>query len=89
LKEKKEIAKEEDFTKTIEDFEYKLKEGAEAEGEERTEFDTGFRPKRQFGGAGRGFDRNSGRGRGMQRGGRSGGRGGKTGSKGGRTQRRR
>ena len=66
LKEKGEIKKDSDFAKTLEDFEYKLKEGAEEmEGEERTERD-GFRrfgQRRQFDRGGR----NPGRG-GMQKG---------------------
>lgn len=89
LREKGEIKKDEEFTKTMDDFEYKLKEGAEAEGEERPEFDTGFRPRRQFGSSAGGSDFGRGRGRGMQRGGsRGGGRpGGRSSGRGG--QRRR
>lgn len=57
LKEKGEIKKHEDFSKTMEDFEYKLKEGAEEEGDERSESEGGFRQRRSFGrpGSGSGF----------------------------------
>lgn len=48
LKAKEEIKKDEEFAKTLEDFEYKLKEGGEeGESDERTE--TGFGQRRQFG----------------------------------------
>ncbi len=50
LKIKGEISKDADFTKTIEDFEYKMKEGSEdGEGEEHFEQEGGYRPRRQFG----------------------------------------
>jgi small subunit ribosomal protein S2 len=48
LKIKGEIKKDEEFTKTMEDFEYKLKEGSEEEPEERST--EGFRPRRRFDG---------------------------------------
>lgn len=86
LKEKGEIKKDEEFQKTIDDFEYKLKEGAEAEGEERQEFDSDYRPRRQFGSSDFG---SRGRDRGMQRGGlRSGNRQGRRGGNRGGQRRR-
>lgn len=87
LKEKGEIKSDDGFAKTADDFEYKLKEGSDEDGDEKPEFEGGFRPRRQFG-FGREMDR--GRGRGMQRGGRSGGRqGSRGGSRGRGGQRRR